>query len=101
MGKNLETQYSFRCDEETIKKLEIIAKKNTRTRNQEMKHIIKKYIENYEKENGEIVIEKATKKEAWEKQMQNIQDIKNKKKPIGRGLIDSFKSGTDYGNADK
>ena len=42
MGKNLENQYAFRCDKETIKKLEFIADQHTRTRNQEMKHIIKK-----------------------------------------------------------
>lgn len=57
MGKNLEPQYAFRCDELTIKKLEYIAKENTRTRNQEMKHIIKDYIAQYEKEYGEIKIE--------------------------------------------
>lgn len=60
MGKNLETQYSFRCDKETIKKLEFIASQNTRTRNQEMKHIIKEYISKYEKEYGEIQIEKES-----------------------------------------
>lgn len=57
MGKNLEPQYAFRCDKTTIKKLEYIAVKNTRTRNQEMKHILKQYIEEYEAEHGEIKIE--------------------------------------------
>ena len=56
MGKNLEKQYAFRCDDETIKKLEYIASKNTRTRNQEMKHIVKQYIDTYEHEHGEIRI---------------------------------------------
>lgn len=60
MGKNLETQYSFRCDRETIKKLEYIAKQNTRTRNQEMKHIIREYIAEYEKKNGKIQIQEDT-----------------------------------------
>ena len=60
MGKNLETQYSFRCDRETIKKLEYIAKRNTRTRNQEMKHIIREYIAEYEKKNGKIQIQEDT-----------------------------------------
>lgn len=60
MGKNLETQYSFRCDRETIKKLEYLAKQNTRTRNQEMKHIIKEYIAEYEKKNGKIQIQEDT-----------------------------------------
>lgn len=62
MGKNLETQYAFRCDDTTIKKLEYIAQKNTRTRNQEMKHIIKQYVEQYESNNGEIIIEEAKEK---------------------------------------
>lgn len=57
MGKNLEPQYAFRCDQETIKKLEYIAKQNTRTRNQEMKHIIKQYIQTYEFTHGEIKVE--------------------------------------------
>lgn len=61
MGKNLETQYSFRCEKETIKKLEFIAKENTRTRNQEMKHVIKKYIDEYEKEHGKIILEETEK----------------------------------------
>lgn len=56
MGKNLEPQYSFRCDAITIKKLEYIANKNTRNRNQEMKHIIKNHIAQYEKENGPIIL---------------------------------------------
>lgn len=62
MGKNLEPQIAFRCDRATIEKLEYIAKQNTRTRNQEMKHIIKQYIDKYEKEHGEIQIEKSTEK---------------------------------------
>ena len=57
MGKNLEPQFAFRCDKKTIQKLEHIAEKNTRTRNQEMKHIIKKYINEYEAEHGKIIIE--------------------------------------------
>lgn len=57
MGKNLEPQIAFRCDKNTIAKLEIIAETHTRTRNQEMKHIIKQYIELYEKEFGTITIE--------------------------------------------
>lgn len=60
MGKNLETQYSFRCDKDTIKKLEFIANQNTRTRNQEMKHIIKKHIDEYEKIHGEIQLKEET-----------------------------------------
>lgn len=54
MRKNLEKQYAFRCDKEMIKKLEFIAKQHIRTRNSEMKYIIKMYIEEYESENGKI-----------------------------------------------
>ena len=57
MGKNLEKQYAFRCDEETIKKIEYIAKQHTRNRNQEMKHIMKQYIEAYEEGHGKIKVE--------------------------------------------
>ena len=57
MGKNLEPQIAFRCYKETIKKLEHIANAHTRTRNQEMKHVIKEYIIAYEAKNGPIEIE--------------------------------------------
>ena len=57
MGKNLEKQYAFRCDEETIKKIEYIASQHTRNRNQEMKHIMKQYIEAYEEDHGKIKVE--------------------------------------------
>lgn len=57
MSKNLEKQFAFRCDDLTIKKLEYIAATHTRTRNQEMKHIIKQYINTYEEDNGKIKIE--------------------------------------------
>lgn len=57
MGKNLEKQFAFRCDDNTIKKLEYIAQSHTRTRNQEMKHIIRQYINRYEMEHGEIIVE--------------------------------------------
>lgn len=57
MGKNLEKQYAFRCDNTLIKKLEYIAQQNTRNRNQEMKHIIKQYIDVYEIQHGEIKLD--------------------------------------------
>lgn len=60
MGKNLEPQYAFRCDSITIKKLEYIATQHTRTRNQEMKHIIKNHILQYEQEHGTIIINNDT-----------------------------------------
>lgn len=99
MGKNLEPQYAFRCDEITIKKLEYIAKQNTRTRNQEMKHIIKEYISFYEKENGEITIEPTTREKAKE----NFKETLTNRKESGfiETMKKSFKDGFDYGNADK
>lgn len=57
MGKNLEKLYSFRCDEKTITKINYIAKEEDRTRNDQIKHLIKKCIRDYEKEHGEIKIE--------------------------------------------
>lgn len=61
MGKNLEKQYAFRCDDTLIKKLEYIAQQNTRNRNQEMKHIIKQYIDVYEIQHGEIKLDETEK----------------------------------------
>ena len=99
MGRNLEPQYAFRCDEITIKKLEYIAKRNTRTRNQEMKHIIKEYINNYEAQNGTIEIEPTTRAEALENQKETLKS--RKENGFLRTVKDSFKNGTDYGKADK
>ena len=71
MGKNLKPQFSFRTDKELIKKIEFIAEQETRNRNQQIEHLIKQCIEEYEKKNGkliytedeEIVLEKEMKKE--------------------------------------
>lgn len=56
MGKNLQKLYSFRTDETLIKKLNIISKEHSRTRNKEIEYALKLYVKNYEKENGEIEI---------------------------------------------
>ncbi len=117
MGKNLEPQFTFRCDKSTMDKLGHIAKAHTRaclkihsrhlyaplcgifgpnsgyiahyapfiwpksptncdahlpesnfqthsrTRNQEMKYIIKEYIMSYEREHGEIEVTESEKPE--------------------------------------
>ena len=99
MGKNLEPQYAFRCDETTIKKLEYIAKVNTRTRNQEMKHLIKSYIQEYENKHGEIVIEPTTRDQAIE----NMKDTLNNRKENGalQTLKESWKNGLELGKAKK
>ena len=57
MGKHLQKQYPFRTDEITIKKLDYIADKNTRTRNQQIEHLAKLCIADYEAEHGELIIE--------------------------------------------
>lgn len=95
MGKNLEPQIAFRCDRTTIDKLEYIAKQNTRTRNQEMKHIIKQYIDKYEEEHGEIKIpKKPTFKEALEA---NAEYVKDPNKSVIEKLKGSYKHGFDQG----
>ncbi|MGI5947500.1 MAG: hypothetical protein ACOX8K_08855 [Lachnospiraceae bacterium] len=99
MGKNLENQYAFRCDKETIKKLEFIADQHTRTRNQEMKHIIKKYIDEYEKEHGEITISDEAKenplKKQFKKEMKTVNAMKDGKMGRKEGLKESFQNGLD------
>lgn len=54
MGKNLQKLYSFRCDDELIDKIEVIAKENTRTRNKEIEHVLKLYVKDYESKHGKI-----------------------------------------------
>lgn len=54
MGKNLEKLYSFRCDEKTIKKLNAISKAEERSRNDQIKYILKRYIREYEIDKGTI-----------------------------------------------
>ena len=100
MGKNLEPQYAFRCDEITIKKLEHIAKENTRTRNQEMKHIIKEYISKYEKENGEIIIESSNKMNTLKELYNEHQEIMNDPNlRLTEKFIKTYKMGNDKGTA--
>lgn len=59
MGKHLYKQYSFRCEDKLIEKLDYIAKKNVRNRNQEMIYSLQYYISNYEKIHGEIATGKS------------------------------------------
>ncbi len=56
MGKNLQKQYPFRTDEIFIKKLDYIAKYNSRNRNDQIEFLIKECIRNFEKEIGTIDI---------------------------------------------
>lgn len=45
---------TVRMEQELINKINMIAKKENRSTNQQINHILKKYIEQYEKENGRI-----------------------------------------------
>ncbi|MFG6326572.1 MAG: hypothetical protein K1W00_06955 [Lachnospiraceae bacterium] len=55
MGKNKTKVTGFRIEDETIlDKLNIIAKNNCRTRNKEVEYALKQYVQNYERQNGEI-----------------------------------------------
>lgn len=45
---------TVRTEQEIIDKMNIIAKKENRSTNQQINHVLKKYIEQYEKENGRI-----------------------------------------------
>lgn len=56
MSGNYYTPFSLRVSEEIIEKMKIIAKENRRSANKEMEFALSKYIERYEKENGEIRI---------------------------------------------
>jgi predicted transcriptional regulator len=54
MGEHKQKLYSFRTDDELIEKLNIIAEKHSRTRNKEIEYALKKYVEQYEQEEGRI-----------------------------------------------
>ncbi len=45
---------TVRMEKELIDKVNILAKKETRSTNQQIIYIVKKYIEQYEQENGRI-----------------------------------------------
>lgn len=57
MGKNLIKVTGFRFTDQTIpKKIDIIAINQKRNRNQQVEWILSQFIEEYEKQNGEIKI---------------------------------------------
>ena len=59
MGLNRVKVTGFRITDETIlEKLDIIAKKNKRSRNQEVEWALDKYVKEYESQNGSIAIQK-------------------------------------------
>lgn len=57
MGKNLQKLYSFRTDDSIIKKIEYIADSNTRNRNQQIEHLLKECIKEYEYKHGELLVD--------------------------------------------
>ena len=62
MGVNKVKVTGFRIEDETIlKKLNIIARNNCRTRNKEVEYALKQYVEQYENQYGEIKIENGHK----------------------------------------
>lgn len=56
MGNNY-TPFSLRISEDLLFKIKYIAKKNLRSINKEAEYALFKYVEDYEKRNGEIKIE--------------------------------------------
>lgn len=57
MGKNLQKQFPFRTDYSIIKKIDYIADANTRNRNQQIEHCLKKCIADYEALHGELLVD--------------------------------------------
>ena len=61
MGKNKIKVTGFRIPDETIlKKLDVIAKKHYRNRNQEVVKILTDHVKEYELEHGEIKVEEES-----------------------------------------
>lgn len=52
-------QSGFRFDEETLKKISYIAKRNKRSLNGQVEFLVQQCIETYEKENGPIVLQNS------------------------------------------
>lgn len=51
------TPFTFNIDDEFLRKIRIIAKKETRSLSNLLEHLCKLHIEQYEKEHGEIIFE--------------------------------------------
>lgn len=52
-------QSGFRFDEETLKKISYIAKRNKRSLNGQVEFLVQQCIETYEEENGPIILQKS------------------------------------------
>jgi len=58
MGKNLVKMTGFRFSEETlIPKLDVIAQREKRNRNQQVEYALTLFVEQYEQEHGEIPVD--------------------------------------------
>lgn len=57
MGKNLVTTTTVRLsDKDILRKLDVIAERNCRTRNRQVEYILQEFVDEFEKENGKIII---------------------------------------------
>lgn len=58
MGKNLQKQYPFRTNNDTMmQKLNVIAKSQNRTRNNLIETLLENYLDEYESTNGIVLID--------------------------------------------
>lgn len=57
MGTYKNKAYSLRIDADVMDKMKIIADNNSRSKNKEIEHALKKYVDVYEAQHGEIKIE--------------------------------------------
>lgn len=57
MGKYKNKAYSLRIDADVMDKMKIIADNNSRSKNKEIEYALKKYVDVYEAQHGEIKIE--------------------------------------------
>ena len=57
MGEYKNKAYPLRIDGTVMEKLKIIAERNSSTKNKEIEYALKKYVDVYEAQHGEIKIE--------------------------------------------
>ena len=57
MAGNYYPPFSLRVSEELLEKIKYIASKNKRSANKEIEFVLEKYVDNYERNNGEIETE--------------------------------------------
>lgn len=57
MGEYKNKAYPLRIDGTIMEKLRIIAEQNSRTKNKEIEYALKKYVDVYEAQHGEITLD--------------------------------------------